>query len=529
MRRVIVVLFTVALPAHAASTPASVAALVMEAQPAAAQLAAALGDAAPLVRATAARVIGVRNLTDSLPAVRETLAKESDATAAREEIRVLALLGTDEDVSTAVAASAKWPSSMDDALALAVARRGGAPAIDAYVSSLRSTRMQARSEFFMRALWARPDLASYAGSRLLNVKDARGWKGLLDAMRDSDLRIEPGMMLAATRSSSEPIRLDSIRDLVNGYARDPTKLSDPLRAALLEPGTEAASDLEDFGRELLRRMLGAERKDDPRWLKWLESDEADRFLGTNQAILPYLTDAEYKRHQGRCAIQSIECRLPVFKPSGSTIPSQAVAPPAFDLPDVLPAGLTAGILSNSGCRAMWIGVARVTVDSAGRFQDADLKEVVADEHCRRAAETILRLSYASNTSLRSPLKGPVVLAKATNALLCLDEAVPEDSPDRLLRAGGDVKAPIKKKQVEPVFPDNVRRAMVGGKDVLVILECVISRDGCIRSVRLIKQSPFPELNASAVIAVTQWKFVPGYFEGHPVDVLFNLSVLFKTR
>src|SRR5258708_34284181 len=154
MRRLIFVLFTFALPLHAATTPASVAALVTHAD-AAPQLAAALRDATPLVRATAARVIGVRNLTESLPDVREILAKESDATAAREEIRALALLGTDDDVATAVANSAKWPASMADALALAVARRGGVKAPTTYPSSLHSTPMKARSDFFMGALRGR--------------------------------------------------------------------------------------------------------------------------------------------------------------------------------------------------------------------------------------------------------------------------------------------------------------------------------------------------------------------------------------
>src|SRR5258708_7924073 len=258
MRRLVLSLLIFAFPLCAATTPASVAALVTQADPAA-QLTAALHDATPLVRSTAARVIGVRNLDEALPALRETVAKESDATAAREEIRALALLGTDDDVATAVATSAKWPPSMDDALALAVARRGGEKAIGAYASSLHSTRMKARSEFFMRALWGHVDLVPYAGSRLLGIKDAGGWLGLLGAVRDSDLTMEPGMMLAAVRSSNEQIRLDSIRYLVNGYAEDPSKIRDPLRAGLLEPRTETASDLEDFGPELLRRMHCAER------------------------------------------------------------------------------------------------------------------------------------------------------------------------------------------------------------------------------------------------------------------------------
>src|SRR5260221_1603871 len=118
-------------------------------------------------------------------------------------------------------------------------------------------------------------------------------------------------------------------------------------------------------------MLGADRIDVECWLKWLESEAADRFLGTKQIVLQYLTDAEYKNHQGRCAIQSAECRLPVLKPSAFTIPSQRVAPPAFNLPDVLPAGLTTSILTDSGCKAMWIGVTQATVDSAVTVQEGN--------------------------------------------------------------------------------------------------------------------------------------------------------------
>jgi outer membrane biosynthesis protein TonB len=58
---------------------------------------------------------------------------------------------------------------------------------------------------------------------------------------------------------------------------------------------------------------------------------------------------------------------------------------------------------------------------------------------------------------------------------------------------------------------------------------VISTEGCVRSVHLLLQSPYPELNGAAVMALSQWTFVPGRFEGRPVDVIFNLTVNFKTR
>lgn len=64
-------------------------------------------------------------------------------------------------------------------------------------------------------------------------------------------------------------------------------------------------------------------------------------------------------------------------------------------------------------------------------------------------------------------------------------------------------------------------------DSLVIVESVISRTGCVRSARLVAQSPFPELNTAALLAVSQWKFDPATVEGKPVDVVFNLTINFQ--
>src|SRR6185369_4999772 len=88
-----------------------------------------------LTRATAARVAMLRNVAELLPQIRETLASEHDTTAAREEIRALALLGGDADIAFAATQSAKWPAPMDDALAGMIARRG-ADALDLYHSAL---------------------------------------------------------------------------------------------------------------------------------------------------------------------------------------------------------------------------------------------------------------------------------------------------------------------------------------------------------------------------------------------------------
>src|SRR5205085_10942020 len=130
------------------------------------------------------------------------------------------------------------------------------------------------------------------------------------------------------------------------------------------------------------------------------------------------------------------------------------------------------------------------------------------------------------TSLRSELSGPLLLVKAANAALCINEPPPSER-HRLVRAGGAVKAPIARTRVEPAFPDNARRSMPMDSNVLVMVESVISRDGCIRSMRLLRQSPFPDLNGAALLALSRWTFVPGYVDGKPADVIFTLTVNFR--
>jgi hypothetical protein len=513
------------LPAFAAfasdPTPASLAATDSNDA-----LVAGLQSPDVLTRATAARVAMLNRATPLLPQVRETLAHESDAIAAREEIRAVVLLGNPDDVAFASTQSAKWPAAMDDALADAIARRG-TDAIDLYHVHLAKSRMTTRSDFLRQALWSHPELLSLTASRLLGWHDADGWSGLLSMAFDSAVAVPAGALAASVDMADADIRDTSIWYLVRGYAQDPAAIHDPLRAALLAPRAEAAADREDFGRELLRRMLGEERKDNDRWLKFLATDEADRLLQReSESVLQYLTDAEYRTRQNRCVVQSAECRMPE-KRSGHPIPSQVVAEPAFILPSLLPAGLADAVMSDARCNDEWLGVGNVTVDGSGRVTKLDLNNVNTSGRCRRVAERILRLSLATPTSIRSASSGPVVMVKAAKARLCLNEP-PADVPARLVRIGGEVKPPVVKRRVEPFFPQSARYAMSGrGTNVLVVVEAVITSEGCVRNMRLMRQAPFGEINGSALLALSQWTFVPAYLDGKPVDALFNLTINFR--
>ncbi|HEX6099422.1 MAG TPA: TonB family protein [Thermoanaerobaculia bacterium] len=515
-----------------AQTPYSVALLTQERDEAVAaeSLQAALRSGVPLVRATAARVIAVRGATALLPGLREQLEAETDAMAAREVIRAMGLLGTKEDIAAAARVSSRWPVSMDDALAAAVARRGGTNALESYGAVLRATRMRNHSEFFRLSLWGVPNFIGYAGSRMLATSDEAGWRGLVEALEYSNIALDSGVLTSSLDTEAEAIRSASVWYLIRGYSADPAAVPALVREKLAAPRGELSSNREDFGRELLRRMLGGEKKNDQRWLTFLAGDEADALLGDDETTLQYLTEEEYAVRYNRCEVRSRDCILPPKRSrSTRTIPSQAVAPPAFNLPEVLPAGLADAIVTGARCDAAWVGVAGATVDSAGRIRTLDLEPVGASAACKRALETLLRVSYASNTSLRSPLTGAVLLVHGRRAPLCLDEPPPSTEITSTFRTGGNVQTPKVKKRVEPQFPASALNAMGNARNVLVIIESVITKEGCVRSMRLLKQSPFPELNGAALLALSKWQFTPGYLDGKPVDVIFNLTVNFKTN
>jgi TonB family protein len=125
--------------------------------------------------------------------------------------------------------------------------------------------------------------------------------------------------------------------------------------------------------------------------------------------------------------------------------------------------------------------------------------------------------------------------KPARSSLCIDEGLVPALEDLNLEAcnpfqiGGDspCKAPVVRKRVEPRFPPGT--TIPGGGNTVVTLESIITETGCVRSARFVTQSPFVELNRSAILALLRWTFRPATIGGVPVPVVFNLTINFKAR
>ncbi|MCU1227738.1 MAG: uncharacterized protein JWO97_622, partial [Acidobacteria bacterium] len=99
---------------------------------------------------------------------------------------------------------------------------------------------------------------------------------------------------------------------------------------------------------------------------------------------------------------------------------------------------------------------------------------------------------------------------------------PPAAPAGPMRVGGDVKAPVVTRRVEPTYPEVARKARVAG---VVVVEAIIDKQGNVDQVRILKGLPMG-LSAEAEDAVRKWKFRPGTLNGQPVDVIFSLTVTF---
>ena len=144
----------------------------------------------------------------------------------------------------------------------------------------------------------------------------------------------------------------------------------------------------------------------------------------------------------------------------------------------------------------------------------------------RALDVLLRSSLARHVSMSSAFTANnILLVHAASADLCIDEPAVTGATEAAFRPEAVIMPPKKISSVEPVYPESSRLARVTG---IVIIESIISPTGCLHSLKILKPLT-PELNTSALIAVSQWRFSPGMLDGKPVDVIYNLTVNYKLR
>ena len=432
--------------------------------------------------------------------VRAALAKETNAEAAREEIRAVGMIGGVKELDALLAASKKFDSRLDGAVWKSFARGGGPDAVDAII-----TRRDLRLLPF--ALFGHPETIAATASRVLATSNAELWDAWLGLQSAADIALDTAVAARALTSGNAPIARATAWHLATDYIDWPP--ADP------KPILDALDKWHDDGyaRELLSRALGRPPHESEESLAWLATEGAHSWRLYAAARL--MTPAELK------ASKMPEYASSVVKPHHRHVPA------AFSIMDNLPKGVTDEVLATTQCDAAWTGVASVQVDHAGRVQNADVARVAASNACKRALNVLIRSSLANDVTLSSAFTNDsIVLAHAGAVDSCFDESDVRDSGDETpLRVGGDVKPPRKIRSVEPMYPEESRKARDQG---IIIVEARINANGCVGGMQILKALT-PPLNMASLLAISQWRFAPGTLNEKPVDVLFNLTISFKLK
>jgi protein TonB len=93
---------------------------------------------------------------------------------------------------------------------------------------------------------------------------------------------------------------------------------------------------------------------------------------------------------------------------------------------------------------------------------------------------------------------------------------------KVVRVGGNVKAPRRTYSVNPEYPPLAREARIGGT---VVVDAVIDEHGNIVQARVV--SGHPLLIDAALKAVLQWKYEPTTLNGQPVSLELQVQVHFN--
>ncbi len=101
---------------------------------------------------------------------------------------------------------------------------------------------------------------------------------------------------------------------------------------------------------------------------------------------------------------------------------------------------------------------------------------------------------------------------------------PPPPPPAPVRVGGNIIAPTRVKNVDPIYPPIALSAKVTG---IVILEAIIGLDGKVSDVTVLRGAAL--LDDAAINAVRQWEYTPTLLNGVPIRVVMTVTVNFTLQ
>jgi TonB family protein len=198
-------------------------------------------------------------------------------------------------------------------------------------------------------------------------------------------------------------------------------------------------------------------------------------------------------------------------------------------------------------RRQGVAIIEAAIDGSGNVYDAKVIRSIGPDLDDAALDAVLQWRFTPTLLNGRPV--PVIMTVTVNFVLDSDGFPPPPPPpppppamvgdvpppppppppppgsmardDQAVRVGGEIKAPVKIKDVRPIYPAVAQQARVSG---VVILEIKVDEEGNVTDARVIR--PVALLDEAAREAVLQWKFTPTFLNGVAVPVIMTVTVNF---
>jgi TonB family protein len=112
-------------------------------------------------------------------------------------------------------------------------------------------------------------------------------------------------------------------------------------------------------------------------------------------------------------------------------------------------------------------------------------------------------------------------AEAEEAKKAKAAAARREKLAKAIRVGGNIRPPIRIKEVAPVYPAVAQTARIQGD---VVIEATIDDEGKVADAKVVKSVPL--LDQAALDAVRQWQYQPSLLNGIPTAVVTTVTVKF---
>jgi TonB family protein len=225
---------------------------------------------------------------------------------------------------------------------------------------------------------------------------------------------------------------------------------------------------------------------------------------------------------------------PFASPAATTAPRAVrLAEPVEDadgsvtrLARPLAAALTRDLQAILACRPIDGNVAVLDVRYRPTGQVRSVVSVVGidPDGCSQVASLIAALDVAPGTPpIPDGRVDRVVIGMRPSDLSCDRFGAVAEAPPR--RVGLRVRAPKKTRNVAPAYPEHLIRDRIQG---VVIAESLITTSGCVVDA-VVTRRVNAELDVSALAAIAEWRYEPAVIDGSTTPVIMTVTVNFALQ